>query len=514
MEHLRIISIQDVSGTLLLFLANNFREAELLVCGLKLLLERESARLGVRGGLPLTAFGGRYIEGAMSPSAARGFRDIPATTRMHRRSLPPSSKGRNPPVKRENSTEQEEMKADPPEECDIGNLNKEKWGKVPGRNYMRGQAAAVVEIGDTVNEHGIPHYVHGQTIVRDIARNARLPLPLPLCRVLLLDSTSPVIKAWERDRGDSNFESKRWAFPTAAPRETRRYSSEHQLIASGSMCGAHRICSFDRPRYNSLVRLTETHVVEADDAAKVVFTITEHSPRRGFSVRVRIVLRSRNDNGCTATIVAEIRPVGKEMSNQGAVHRAFLLVQSELKSRYGADGHGLLAGFLNVVDDMASASTGNASRESDNNFYLTKVFRKTDPSPEEKKSDPVPAESGISSYAPMKSSGLVSFEEMLKTGRRGSDAATYARPPTPSFQQHTPEPDPSKRLSAISHPPKDIQAKSDQVTIEVRPLPKIRLSLLPSPREEDEVESNDSPAPSRPIRKKKSSRSQRCSDAS
>lgn len=38
-EHLRIISIQDVSGTTLLFLANNFREAELLVCGLKLLLE-------------------------------------------------------------------------------------------------------------------------------------------------------------------------------------------------------------------------------------------------------------------------------------------------------------------------------------------------------------------------------------------------------------------------------------------------------------------------------------------
>lgn len=39
-EHLRIISIQDVSGTTLLFLANNFREAELFVFGLRLLLKR------------------------------------------------------------------------------------------------------------------------------------------------------------------------------------------------------------------------------------------------------------------------------------------------------------------------------------------------------------------------------------------------------------------------------------------------------------------------------------------
>jgi hypothetical protein len=75
-QHLRVISIQDVSGATLLFLANNFREAELLVCGLKLLLERECARLGVRGGLPMTALGGRNKDGAMSPAAARGFREV------------------------------------------------------------------------------------------------------------------------------------------------------------------------------------------------------------------------------------------------------------------------------------------------------------------------------------------------------------------------------------------------------------------------------------------------------
>ena len=32
-QHLRVISIEGVSGASLLFLANNFREAELLVCG-------------------------------------------------------------------------------------------------------------------------------------------------------------------------------------------------------------------------------------------------------------------------------------------------------------------------------------------------------------------------------------------------------------------------------------------------------------------------------------------------
>ena len=61
------MSIQDVSGTSLLFLANNVREAELLVCGLKNLLERETAHLGVHGGLPLREFGGMSLEGAMSP---------------------------------------------------------------------------------------------------------------------------------------------------------------------------------------------------------------------------------------------------------------------------------------------------------------------------------------------------------------------------------------------------------------------------------------------------------------
>ena len=73
MAHLRVISIQDSSGTSLLFLANNFREAELLVCGLKLLIERETTRLGVRGGMPKSWFGIKRGDPGVSPSAARGF---------------------------------------------------------------------------------------------------------------------------------------------------------------------------------------------------------------------------------------------------------------------------------------------------------------------------------------------------------------------------------------------------------------------------------------------------------
>jgi len=100
MEHLRVISIQDVSGTSLLFLANNFREAELLVCGLKLLLEKETARLGVRGGLPLTAFGSRgVLEGTMSPSAARGFREKPSSA-MGEESVSSEPDNHNPQARR------------------------------------------------------------------------------------------------------------------------------------------------------------------------------------------------------------------------------------------------------------------------------------------------------------------------------------------------------------------------------------------------------------------------------
>lgn len=133
---------------------------------------------------------------------------------------------------------------------------------------------------DAVSDYGSrtrngTKYVHGQLIVRDIATNIHLPLPLPLCRVLLLDSSSPVIEKWEDDRGDKHFTRTDWTFPPTTPRELEWHASEHQLIASGSMMGAHRTMSFDRMRNGSLVHLSETQIIDADDSEKLAFTISE-----------------------------------------------------------------------------------------------------------------------------------------------------------------------------------------------------------------------------------------------
>lgn len=512
-QHLRVISIQDVSGASLLFLANNFREAELLVCGLKLLLERETLRLGVRGGLPITALGGRNKEGAMSPVAARGFREVPSNAhpRTQKQALVTKSpatgiKGSKSPL----------MEAEARE----GRTKWSKWGKQPGRDYMRGQAATVAETEESgINEQGVPHYVHGQPIVNGIAKNVRLPLPLPLCRVLLLDSTSPVIIQWQYDRGDKNFDQSRWTFPPATPRELERHSSEHQLIASGSMCGAHRTSSFDRPRYGSSVRLSETYSVDSDDPKKVSITVTEKNPRRGFSLKVRIVLRACKDNTCSASVVADVRPVGKDMSNQAGVHKAFLLVLDEIKLRYGTEKSGLLAGFLSVVDEMATGHTKSTDlHQSDSR---SRPFRRTDPHTDEKKSDHQSTILRMDSGN--ESSGLVSFEDMLKTGRESPEVEVghNDRPETPSLQLQVPEPNPAKRLAILTSPITELddfvasdeqtsafaERKNDSVLIEVKPLPKIRLSLMPSPREEDEEEnsSSSSPIPLKQKKKKKSS---------
>jgi hypothetical protein len=500
-QHLRVISIQDVSGAILLFLANNFREAELLVCGLKLLLERESARLGVRGGLPISALGGRNIDGAMSPAAARGFREISSSQLT---SSPELSTRKPPGVVAERSRQ-----------SIIENAAERKlnrWGTQPGRDYMRGQAyAASDSTRPELRDQTVPRYVHGQAIVKGIAKNVCIPLPIPLCRVLLLDSTSPVIKQWQKERGDENFDHSQWYFPPSTPRELERHSSEHQLIASGSMSGAQRTASFDRPRYGSLIRLSETYSVDTDDPKKISISIAENSPRRGFSVNLKIFLRATKDNLCDAGALVDVRPVGKDMSNQVAVHKAYHLVLDEIKLRYGVEGRGLLACFLSVVDDMA------ASREKPNTApvrdSVPRSSRRSESIAEEKKSDHQSSATNSSKF-----SGLVSFEDMLKTGRESPEIAAPARPETPGLNQQIPDPNPAKRIVTKLKPISDLgefaavdapaqttsRNGSDSVLIEVKPLPKIRLALMPSPREEDEENSSSaSPFPSKPTKKKK-----------
>jgi hypothetical protein len=534
-EHLRVISIQDISGTSLLFLANNFREAELLFCGLKLLLERETARLGVRGGLPITALGGKVAEGAMSPAAARGFKE-------------PHSSDKSALSSRRGGYASSEIG----DESTVGsfstaNLNsipegRKKWGNVPGRDYMREKANHTpTRRLDLANEYETgsrngTKYVHGQPIMRDIATNVHLPLPLPLCRVLLLDSSSPVIEKWEKDRGDKNFTRTDWTFPPATPRELERHASEHQLIASGSMMGAHRTTSFDRLRNGSLVRLSETQIIDGDDSEKLAFTISERMPRRGFSMKVKFVLRSSKDDSCEATVVGEVRPVGKNMSNQAAVHKAFLLVLNELRTRYGSEGKGLVASFLSVVSSLpnpesAVAAVGKNGRKSSRGRggrSTVSPFRRTTPS----RTSSADSSTASKPKKTRPESGLVSFDDIMNAShdlpppnepvRRKEDRP--ARPATPSLQQIA-DSDPNlKKLSKAEKEKKYLdndefadlpideqedflKNNSQPKTIEVKPLPKIRLSLMPAPREEDEENDSDkSPGAKKKSKKSKSSR--------
>jgi len=259
-----------------------------------------------------------------------------------------------------------------------------------------------------------------------------------------------------------------------------------------------------------------------------------------------VILKAIENKNCEATVTASIRPVGKDMSNQAAVHKAFLLVFDEIKDRYGVTGGGLLDGFLSVVDDMAN--DGKKKRE------------KTSPSKESKSKATSPRSPSATNYdganpslssskrsqrqvqvtlpAPTvpirqpkasqkagtgKDSGLVSFDNMLRTGRESPEITRDPRPSTPSLLNQVPESDPAKRLEITKPtvvPRSDefdlprrnagaqLEAERDPVMIEVKPLPKIRLSLMPSPREEDEeeVESVESPKKKKKSKKPKKTR--------
>jgi hypothetical protein len=449
-ESRRVITL-DTTYNRFLFLANSDQEACVLMSGIRVLLESETRRCGVRGGI------GKDGEAP---------RNAPANSK---RGVKTKKRGRTSGYSSSDMEDNDDMSA-----MSINSVPEgwKSWGRVPGRTFLRGQAAA--------NDHGYPQYVLGQLLVRDIAKNVHLPLPLPLCRVLLLDSSSPVISQWEKVRGDQEFEKTPWTFPPATPRERDQYQSEHQLIASGSMCGAHRTISYQRQRQGQLVRLFETQIVDSDDSEKLAFQIHERMPRRGFSIKVKIVLRSYNSE-CEATVLAEIRPVGKDMSHPEAVHKAFLLVLDELRERYGPEGKGLLSGFLDAV---------NAFKEDDLPPHLNATFSKklqafNAASGEEKK------EQDSASVASINDGKSIKLEDMLKANTNLGDPDIAEpkflqdRSPSPMNAEKYRE---NYRKPILAPMPSDTfdAPASEPVMIEVKPLPKIRLSLMPSPREEDE----------------------------
>ena len=93
-------------------------------------------------------------------------------------------------------------------------------------------------------------------------------------------------------------------------------------------------------RNRELVRLSETITVERDTNQTLSFAIVDRMPRRGFSVKIRVILRPSSAQSCDDSVIAELRPIGKNLSDQIADHKTFILVLDEIKVRYGFEGKG------------------------------------------------------------------------------------------------------------------------------------------------------------------------------
>jgi hypothetical protein len=169
--------------------------------------------------------------------------------------------------------------------------------------------------------------------------------------------------------------------------------------------GAHHTTSFDRLRNGSLVHLSKTQIIDGDDSEKLAFTM------------VKFVLQSSKDNSCEATVIGEVRPVGKNMSNQAAVHKALLLVLNELKTRYGSEGKGLVASFLSVVSSLpnpesAVAAVGKNGRKSSRGRggrSTVSPFRRTTPS----RTSSADSNTASKPKKTRPESGLVSFDDFM-----------------------------------------------------------------------------------------------------
>ena len=327
-----------------------------------MLLECESARLGVRGGVPLNKLGGKLNKGAVSPTSARGSLKTKAERSKNRQkksqaSAVPSDRSTyssigDPGSSSDSDNDGVNDKRDSlfSKQAVSTNLNdrnlvpekRSSWSQLPSRAFLR-QAA---DSSSPRRQAKIPTYELGKEVYNDVATNISLNLPLAVCRVLFLDSTSPVISAWEDRRSDNDFRRTGWTFAPGSPREYDENMSEQKLISRGSMAGAQRTVSYVRKRNKETVRLSETIAVESDDSQKFVFAIIDRMPRRGFAAKARVIIRSFGPQSCEARVITEMRPAGKNLNDQSAVHKAYLLLLDEMKMRYGAEGKGKTFTYL------------------------------------------------------------------------------------------------------------------------------------------------------------------------
>ena len=204
---------------------------------------------------------------------------------------------------------------------------------------------------DNSEENGIERkfassnkYIQGSLLQNTITSNMSIPIPLQLCRALFLDSSSPLMKKWEKDRGDSNFQYDKWNLK----KEDSPRSIFEQNIDT-VMAGGVRNTRFDSFVKGELVQQSEIWFVDIDQTDHFVFTISEMMPRRGFSVKVRVVVRPSAISGCDVSMTGEYVPLGKNTSDQVKVHRAFMLLLKDVTAKYGVEGKGELLVALNAV---------------------------------------------------------------------------------------------------------------------------------------------------------------------
>ena len=325
-----------------------------MFCGLKLLVEKETSRLGVRGGKSIDQV---EVPASRTESTAES-----------------SSSETSEELKQ---VESNSVITEVVEESKIIEANEdgiEKWNgvdmyrNIEGMNmikessFERGannlddhkqnsfnvsvrQSQSSVSSFDNSGEHGESQelrasYVQGQVLHKEIASNVPVSLPLPLCRALFLDSSSPLISKWETDRGDAKYVYGSWKFKSSSPRSTCQPEISESELLTGGMTGGYRQTAFLRMRKGQIVSMSETLVVEVDESDKLIFSIIERLPRRGFSIAVRVIIRPSSKKSCDVSIVGEFVPLGKNTTDQLVVHRAFLLLMKEMEGRYGLESRG------------------------------------------------------------------------------------------------------------------------------------------------------------------------------
>ena len=326
----------------MLFIANNTPELVVLFCGLKLLVEKETTRVGIRGGQPIG-------------QASKPELEVDTTDEM----TDEGSDGKDNdffPIQEQVHTPNTITHTSYDEKLAVTTQVVEQENGM-NRSYSNSVSSYdnSGEFDDiSLRENVVPaRYVQGRVLHTEIATNISIPLPLPLCRALFLDSDSPLMKKWEVDRGDFNYSYGGWNFKPTSPRGVSQLDAQDfELIATGKMTGGFRTTTFQRIRKEKLVDLSESWVVEIDEADKFVFTIAETMPRRGFSVKVTIAIRPSTERSCDVSMVGEIVPLGKNTSNQSIVHRAFLLLVKEVKDRYGRERQGKSHNYRTLLLEM------------------------------------------------------------------------------------------------------------------------------------------------------------------